>query len=888
MAKLDKGTLALTFKFDCDRFLRFRLASKSELEVLGVSDEKYKRPGIDLIAAAGRRWEADKYQDLIDTSSPGTVEFLLEDKTDDLLGRKPFKKITNLFDILRREEPPQAVIEAEFKVPANITPGLQRAYEEFGLDEVSVRPDILWIRRGGTGKPLIGNPESVPEYEIHIIDVKMAAEPSLRHFTEVTYYALALAKAIEQENLNSRYAVSAEGTIWPGCHDINAFRNLVQLHQAKGSPDPVSAALEETLISVPYEVYEVHVKQFFEDRLIRVLQTKIADASWHVSSKCQLCDYVRYCREKASECDHLSRLAWLNQGQAELLRANGISTTTDLIEAIEKQDERWLAVIESSHQLRAEGSALYTRARSLAEGVPLPIAGRRTAMMPSWTNQSIFITIHFDPGSGISFALGAARLYFPHGRMPGDPPITDEKIFIVDRVDAMNPETERERLKEFAGVVSEWMEEVSTINAGLPANQRLSSHIFFWDLLEVRQLKRMLERHMQHPDVIELIETLIRFFPPDTLLPDPDAFKSQPGTIVKEVLRVLYGLPVVHDYSLFDVANKFFPTIRDDGTPYEFQLPFGFSTPMSDQIPFERAYELWQDKIFIRHFNKMYPNDHSKWKRYTRDELYEEIKHATKVHLHALQHIVRRLIERDRDRLVLKKSGFCSAPASQARVPEAARSLIAFEKLNVACQDIENRSIRALPVDEREARFFSIRGLRLKDQSESDLIISEIKNSNPQYQSEVLYVFNFSPNSRDSRIKEGEFTITISNEDRHIDLDEAWRKNLGLNFQEAEKMLVDSGLGNANEVKWMVQCPLSRLLEVQVVKLEAMRDAPYVVIKPVHQGLFQFALDKNFITFDSPLVLDPLYKDFSSDRIEKALRTVGGQSAPTKRSRKRR
>jgi hypothetical protein len=26
MAKLDKGTLALTFKFDCDRFLRFRLA----------------------------------------------------------------------------------------------------------------------------------------------------------------------------------------------------------------------------------------------------------------------------------------------------------------------------------------------------------------------------------------------------------------------------------------------------------------------------------------------------------------------------------------------------------------------------------------------------------------------------------------------------------------------------------------------------------------------------------------------------------------------------------------------------------------------------------------------------------------------------------------------
>jgi len=710
MAKLDKGTLALTFKFDCDRFLRFRLASDAERDSLGVSAETYKRPGIELIKAAGRRWEADKYQDLIDTSDDGKVVFLLEDKVDDLLGRKPFKKIQNLFDILRQQEPPQAIIEAEFTVPTNITPGLQKAYDDFGLDQVRVRPDILWIRPGGTGAPLIGN-GTVPEYEIHIIDVKMAAEPSLRHFTEVTYYALALATAIQQEGLGGRYAVSAEGTIWPGSHDINAFRNLVQLNQAKGAADPVSEALSETLIRVPYEVYEVHVKQFFEDRLLRVLQTDMEDASWHVGPKCQLCDYVRYCRDKASECDHLSRLAWLNQGQAELLRSNGISSTAELTEAVTTADDRWQSVIDSSHQLRADGPALATRARSLTEGAPLPVDGRRSAMIPAWTDQSIFITIHFDPGSGISFALGAARLYFPHGRKPGDPPVTDEKIFIVDRVDAMNPETERERLKEFATVVSEWLEEVSTVNTGLPARDRLSSHIFFWDMLEVRQLKRMFERHMQNPDVIELIEVLTRFFPPDSLLPDPDAFKSQPGTIVKEVLRMLVGLPVAHDYSLFDAANSFFPNVREDGTPYKFDLPFGFATPMSDQIPFERAYELWQDKIFVRHFNKLHPTDPSKWRRYTRDELYDGIKRATKVHLQALQHIVRRLRENYKDRLVLKKSGFSAARSSQASVPEAARSLIAFEKLNVACQEMENRNTRSLPVDEREARFFSIRGL---------------------------------------------------------------------------------------------------------------------------------------------------------------------------------
>jgi len=186
MVKLDKETLALTFKFDCDRFLRFRLASDQERDALGVTAEAYKRPGIELIKAAGRRWEADKYQDQIDTADDGKIVFLLEDEVDDLLGCTPFKKIQNLFDILRGQEPLQAIIESKFIAPTNITPGLQKAYDDFGLDQVKVRPDILWVRSGGTGAPLIGNGVT-PEHEIHIIDVNMAAEPSLRHFTEVTY-----------------------------------------------------------------------------------------------------------------------------------------------------------------------------------------------------------------------------------------------------------------------------------------------------------------------------------------------------------------------------------------------------------------------------------------------------------------------------------------------------------------------------------------------------------------------------------------------------------------------------------------------------------------------------------------------------------------------------
>ena len=55
MPRLQKNTLALTFKYDCDRFLRFRLSTKAEQEAAGIDAEAYKRPGIDLITACDVR-----------------------------------------------------------------------------------------------------------------------------------------------------------------------------------------------------------------------------------------------------------------------------------------------------------------------------------------------------------------------------------------------------------------------------------------------------------------------------------------------------------------------------------------------------------------------------------------------------------------------------------------------------------------------------------------------------------------------------------------------------------------------------------------------------------------------------------------------------------------
>ena len=415
------------------------------------------------------------------------------------------------------------------------------------------------------------------------------------------------------------------------------------------------------------------------------------------------------------------------------------------------------------------------------------------------------------------------------------------------------------------------------------AADRASSHIFFWDTLEVRQLKRMFERHMTHPEVVDLIELLVRLFPPDQVLPDPELFKSQPGTIVKDAIRLLLGLPIPHDYGLFETANILSHVMNEGDDPYQFRLPFGFRTPMSDQIPFERAYELWQDMIFLRHFDSQFPNDPSRWRGYTRDQLYEGIKNATRVHLRVLQHIVRCLQNHYRDRLTLRKGPFSAAGPRQTRIPQPARSLIAFEKLNVTCQEMENRQRRLLPIIEREAHFFSIRGLQPATGGVYESSIDELRLSDVPSAGAELLAFTFALTSRDARISEGAFLVAISNEEDELDLDFPWRRHLGLSFPDAEALLNGRGLTE----RWMVNLPLGRLLQVEVVRLEAMQAPPFVILKPSNSNLFEIAQTEGILDMQRPMILDPLFQDFFSKRIESALRTVGGNPPPMRGRRRR-
>jgi hypothetical protein len=511
--------------------------------------------------------------------------------------------------------------------------------------------------------------------------------------------------------------------------------------------------------------------------------------------------------------------------------------------------------------------------------------------MPAWSDMNIYLTVHFDPGSGIAFALGASLVYFPPGRAKGDPPVTEQEVFVVDRVNNLNPETERSRLLEFAKLVTSWLERAHRDNEALRAARHAASerdrdfgkasvHFFFWDRLEVTQLRRMFARHMAHAEVTELVELLVRLFPPDDRLPDPEYFQSQPGSVVKEVLKLLIGLPLAHDYTLLETANAFYPNPKTGGGFYEYRLPYGFVTEMSDQIPFERAYELWEDRIFLRHPEDGVPP--ARWRRYFRHEVVDGIKSAARTRMEALQHVVRKLRQHHGGLLTLRKSPFSAAPPTQTQVPEPARNLIAFEKLNVACAALENRQQRSLPVEEREARFLSIRGLLPASGGVYDAAVARARAAEPRYASRELLAFTFAPTSRDARIKARDFLLALSNEEDALDLDVPWRTHAGLTFDEAMDALRRAGLPDAG----LANAPLAQLLQVEVAALEPACDPPFLVLVPARTDAFRFARTQGLLDLVRPCVLDPLHRDFSSQKVELVLRTVGGDPPPLKRKKR--
>lgn len=817
-----------------------------------------ERPGIETIQEIGHDWEKEQFLQLIEA---------IEDDEKIAYSYVPVKgeekdhfEEVDLIKQLTSKKVPELIIEASFEFE-NIFENID--YDVFDFE--GARPDIIWITDNDGVKVL------------NIIDIKTAAEPSLKHFSEVVLYALSLDALIKKKKLDDIYQVNLEyGYIWPGTHDVDLFIKTYNAHKARASVNPLKDALDEILVEIKLELYYEHVKSFFEERVPSVYHLDFEQAHWFFSKSCNLCDFREECSKECNEKNLIFQVPEITKGQVESLINADIITLEQMI----SDESGWKRAISSNITLKPVQQILQTKARAILESQVLPIPGKKTYLMPGWSDISLFIEVHFDPITGLSYGIGARRSIWNREEHRFD---ELPEILINDKAGTS------ERIFENSSEKAIFIDFLKFINRAIQTaiDNKKSIHFYFWDSLELKQLKRMMNRYFQDDAVMSELEKLIQMYAPEGKLENPDIFASIPGTIVKNTLNYILALPLKFDYSLIHSANAIQTA---QGKNYFYAIKKHFYTEMSDQIPFERAYDLWTNEVRIF--------DYETKEKYTREKVRDKLKETIDRRLKALETIVRYMQQQQGEQLLLQKKPLAKIKPTQKRgMDPTTNELFIFERLNEITKDLENKQQRLLPVDEKEARFLAMRGLHMLDRNDYLPEIEQII-STPKYaksKPEDFYVFSIPDTSLDAKINEGAFLLVLTTEvdpDDHskpqVVTDLSVSAHMGLPADEIESLSDSFGLKNSKYIPWI---PLKSFLQVTLVKIVVDREESHIILKTTsdfYGKTIDFAFENGLLDPSLPFVIDPVHKDFNIKDYESILKLIGKNPIAKPKKKKRR
>lgn len=844
---IGKKEISQYAQLECDKQLKNKLIGAKKVEA-GV-----KRPGMKHITDQGGQYEESIYNDFVCILQKDEIHY---NKVNEKF------ESSNLLEVLKLDIPPKILIEAEFDTPNIFNYDLTK----FKISKS--RPDIIYITYDN----------SLDKYIISIIDVKTTTEPSLKHFSEISYYKLVLEQLLSENNFNDKFVIGQHGYVWPGNNDKYFFIDTYMEYKKHLSPDPLGDALKDILISVPFEIYEPFVINFFQEIFPRINNQDLSETICQFSTKCQFCDYEPFCKEESIKSDLISQIPFLSSGQHTLLFEHNIRDLSSIIDSIESDTYLWQQLVDINRNLKSQEDLILTRAKAICENKVIPIEDRKTYMMPRFSNLNIFITIHFDPITGLTFAMGAEKVY----KDSGAETVRDKTVNVVGSAKGFDIKYERDEFFKFLHKVNGWIKDFLEINKSIDGTKQSnlkSIHFYFWSQLEITQLRRMILRHLDDPKIQREIALLISLYPPDGIKDDPDVYETQPGTVVKDTIKYLFGLPVRYDYTLFNVANSFIKEFHNDEgkDPFQYQPYRGFYLELSDQIPFERAYEIWTGDVYL-------PREFGSTKKYKRFEIEELMEKSIDSRLQALQSIVSTLQLHYKDKLLLDKKKVKKFPITKKGMEQEAINLQMFEQLNHISSDIENKQLRVLPVDEKENRFMSIRGLKIQDHTKYKSIINQLQNKEEfyGYKEEEFMVFEYSKDSIDAKIKEGEFLVVLSNErdPANSDMPQLNLENslIKLTNKNVYELGEAASMFNLN-IKNFFNLTLKDLSKVSVAYISYELNNLFIILvaNQYFGGIktIRFLEHLNLLDLNQSLIVDPIYQDFNQSTYNSIFRIIG-------------
>lgn len=119
--------------------------------------------------------------------------------------------------------------------------------------------------------------------------------------------------------------------------------------------------------------------------------------------------------------------------------------------------------------------------------------------------------------------------------------------------------------------------------------------VYFWDARQFEHFRTVVGRHLHRLLGDARLNGLVWLFPPDEIQPNPDYAATPAVSFVRDAIRRLEILPIPYVQTLLAVGVALLPEADHPKIP-----PF-LHEPLSDAIPKERIYEIWEPQHHGNH-----------------------------------------------------------------------------------------------------------------------------------------------------------------------------------------------------------------------------------------------------------------------------------------------
>lgn len=451
--------------------------------------------------------------------------------------------------------------KAPYAAQPNLTPrGTPKFLEGADLALKRNLPDLI---------RLAAPPERVDPV-FTMIDVKATRRATPFHKTQVAFYVRVLEELLREMGISAHAKLDDHGEIWR-------------------IPDHGFAAGEDHQVErFALGPYLRLVDDFCQNVLPGIAQKKVLptydETFFHLYFKCEQCEFLSHCVRSidpslpAAERD-VSAVPGLTHEAKRSLRRLGVRSVADLSKAAGLAKSPGIG-----WSLTRRAPLLTTRAKALASGQTLRTADEHSFLMPPRADIAMILSVDHDPVDDRIAAIGYRR-------------VENTKV-VNQRIEVPRSGGLEDEAEAMLSVLTALIEDLSAIdqaNGAAPEDQGVYAHIFFYEPSEATTLQKALGRHLENAKIRGGLLHLVRLFPPEDVVPEPEfrGVHHLPATAVRSVVEQLYALPVAVSYDLRQVSAVL---AEQDGGPAYVPAP-GFSRQFSSLLSIDVIRPIREEKL---------------------------------------------------------------------------------------------------------------------------------------------------------------------------------------------------------------------------------------------------------------------------------------------------